>query len=53
MKVGDRVRHKKKNIVGVVYEISKVSVVVDWSDDTGIMFRVSHIKDLEIINESR
>ena len=53
MKVGDRVRHKRKGLVGTIYEIANNAIFVDWSDDTGVMFRWARKEDLEAIDESR
>ena len=53
MKVGDRVRHKIKGTIGTIYEIKGVGVFVDWSDETGVMFRWTRKENLEVINESR
>jgi len=51
MKVGDLVRHKKKGCVGIILSVSKRTegVVVDISDETGVMVREFHRDDLEII----
>ena len=51
MRVGDRVRHKKKGLVGTIYEIASNAIFVDWSDSSGVMFRWAKKEDLEIINE--
>ena len=54
MKVGDRVKHKtRKNVIGVVVSFRKHnSVMVNLSDETGIMFRKFKIDSLEVIYES-
>lgn len=51
MKAGDRVKHKIKGTIGFVYEIKRDIVLVDWSDETGVMFRWATKKNLEVINE--
>ena len=53
MKKGDRVRHKIKDWLGVVYSFEKYRVLVDWSDKSGVRFRLARQEDLEVINESR
>ena len=53
MKVGDRVRHRTKGTIGSAYEIKGDRVLVDWSDETGVMFRWVRKEKLEVINESR
>ena len=53
LKVGDLVRHKRRKLVGTVYEIKRDRVLVDWSDQTGVMFRWARKQDLEVISESR
>ena len=51
MKVGDLVRHKRKGWIGTVLEISTrtTGVLVDLSDEKGVMCRVINRKDLEKI----
>ena len=55
MTVGDLVMHKKKNYIGKIIYISrnKLSVIVDYSDHTGIMCRWTHIKYLEVIDDKK
>ena len=53
MKVGDRVKHKRKGLVGTIYEIANNAIFVDWSDINGVLFRWARKKDLEVIDESR
>ena len=53
MKAGDRVKHETKGTIGFVYEIKRDRVLVDWSDETGVMFRWARKENLEVINESR
>ena len=49
MRVNDRVRHIKKDMIGTVCEIRGDRVFVNWSDETGIMFRWAKKQDLEVI----
>lgn len=53
MKVGDRVRHRTRyNVVGTVDSFGKYgAVLVNLSDERGIMFRRFHISSLEVIND--
>ena len=53
MKVGDLVEHKNKKIIGVVREMGRRAVLVDWSDHTGVCFRWAKWIELEVISESR
>ncbi len=52
MKVGDRVRHRTKGTIGSAYEIKGDRVLVNWSDETGVMFRWATKENLEVINDS-
>ena len=55
MKVGDTVWHKKMHQVGTIHEIiiSKQStlIMVDWTDNNGVMFRWARVEDLELISK--
>ena len=51
MKKGDKVRHKFKDWLGVVYSFEKYGVLVDWSDHIGIRFRLARRNDLEVLDE--
>jgi len=51
VKVGDKVRHKKFGLIGIIHEIAKHSILVNWTDESGVMFRWTRKKDLEVINE--
>ena len=55
MKVGDTVRHKQKGWIGKVAGFMKRNsgVLVDLSDEQGIMFRWISIYNLEVIDENR
>lgn len=51
MRVGSIVKHKVLG-VGKVIEFCKYSgVIVNYSNDEGILVRVSHIDSLELIDE--
>ena len=50
MKKHNRVRHKIKDGLGVVYSIDKHGVLVNWSDQVGIRFRLARRDDLEVID---
>ena len=51
MKVGSRVKHPRLG-EGTVIEFCKYGgVLVDYSNDKGILVRVSHISSLEIVDE--
>ena len=50
VKVGDRVRHRAKGTIGSAYEIKGNRVLVDWSDETGVMFRWARKENLEVIS---
>ena len=54
MKIYDTVFHTKKRAIGKVLLFMKRNpgVLVDYSDETGIMCRWTHIKNLEVINEN-
>ena len=54
MKKGDIVRHKKTKAIGKVllYRENKSGVIVDYSDETGVMCRWANVDDLEIVNET-
>ena len=53
MKVGDRVRHKKKGWLGIVADFMKrnTGVLVNLSDKHGIRFRWIRSEDLEVIED--
>ncbi len=51
MKKNDRVKHKIKGWLGVVYSLEKYGVLVDWSDKSGVRFRLARWEDLEVIGE--
>lgn len=53
MKLGDRVRHKTKGWEGIVTDFMKRNsgVLVNLSDESGILFRWIDIRDLGVINE--
>jgi len=55
MKIGDLVRHKKKGWVGIVADFMNRNsgVLVDLSDEEGVMFRWISIYNLEVIDEDR
>lgn len=51
MKVGNAVRHKRKGWIGIILEISEKTpgVLVDISDESGIMVRTMNRNELEVI----
>ena len=53
MNIGDTVRHLRLGWIGIVLEISsRTSVVmVDISDETGVMVRIVDYNDLEVVND--
>ena len=51
MKQGDRVKHKIKGWVGLIHSIEKHGVLVNWSDDHGIKFRLASLDSLEIFDD--
>ena len=53
MKVGDKVRHKTKDWIGIVHSFHKYVALIDWSDELGIRFRKARVEHLEVINENR
>ena len=51
MTVGSRVRHSRVG-EGVILDFCKYGgVLVDYSDDKGVLVRVSHISSLELLDE--
>ena len=51
MTVGSRVRHSRLG-EGVILDFCKYGgVLVDYSDDKGVLVRVSHISSLELLDE--
>jgi len=51
MKVGSRVKHSRLG-EGIVIDFCKYGgVLVDYSSDTGILVRVSHVSSLETLDE--
>ena len=50
MNKGDKVRHKNKGFIGVIYSFEKYGVLVDWSDKTGICFRLVNPNNLEVLD---
>ncbi len=51
MNKGDKVRHKFKGWIGVIYSFGRYGVLVDWSDETGVRFRLASLETLEVIND--
>lgn len=51
MKIGSRVKHERLGYGTVVAFCKYGGVLVDYSDDTGVLVRVSHRDTLEIIRE--
>ena len=51
MKIGSRVRHARLGEGTVVALCKYGGVLVDYSDDTGVLVRVSHKESLEVIDE--
>ena len=50
MKIGSRVRHRTLG-VGVILDFCKYGgVLVDYTDDTGVLVRVSHRDTLELLD---
>tara|TARA_R110000824_G_scaffold363883_1_gene552208 strand:- start:264 stop:431 length:168 start_codon:yes stop_codon:yes gene_type:complete len=54
MKVGDKVRHLRKKYIGTIAIIDHigVGVMLDLSDEEGVMFRYVSREDLQVIHES-
>ena len=54
MKIGDIVMHRKKKILGRVIEFAKKTrgVIVDFSDETGVMCRWVDRRNLEVVSEN-
>ena len=51
MKIGSRVRHARLG-EGIILDFCKYGgVLVDYSNDKGVLVRVSHRDSLEIIDE--
>ena len=48
--IGDKVRHKKRGFIGVIYSFEKHGILVDWSDKTGICFRLASPDNLEVLD---
>lgn len=53
MKKNDKVKHKIKGWLGVVYSFEKYGVLVDWSDHVGIRFRLARREDLEVLDDTK
>lgn len=51
MKIGSRVRHARLGDGTVIAFCKYDGVLVDYSDDTGVLVRVSHKDSLEVIDE--
>ncbi len=53
MKVGDKVKHKtRKRVKGIVYAFCKYDcVLVNLSDETGVMFKKFKFCNLEVFIE--
>lgn len=51
MSVGDRVKHSRLGKGTILAFCKYGGVIVDYSDDRGILVRVSHRDTLEVINE--
>ena len=51
MNKGDRVKHKTKGWIGLVYSLQKHGALVDWSDEQGIRFRLASLDDLEVLDD--
>ena len=51
MKKNDKVKHKIKGWLGVVYSFEKHGVLVDWSDKFGVRFRLVRREDLEVVDD--
>lgn len=51
MKIGSRVKHARLGF-GIVLDFCKYGgVLVNYSDDTGVLVRVSHRDSLEVLHE--
>jgi heat shock protein HspQ len=48
--IGDKVRHKKRGFVGVIYSFEKYGLLIDWSDKSGVCFRLVNPDSLEHLN---
>ena len=51
MKVGDRVKHPRLGFGTILAFCKYGGVLIDYSDDRGVLVRVSHKDTLEVINE--
>ncbi len=51
MKVGSRVKHSRLGEGFVISFCKHGGVLVDYSNDKGVLVRVSHISSLEILDE--
>jgi len=51
MKVGSRVKHPKLGVGSILKFCKHHGVLVDYSNDRGVMVRVSHVSSLELIDE--
>jgi len=55
MQIGNRVRHKKKDWIGIVLDKMKRSpgVLVNLSDEKGVLVRWIHRDNLEVIAKEK
>ena len=51
MNVGDRVKHPRLGIGTIIAFCKYGGVLIDYSNDKGVLVRVSHRDTLEVINE--
>jgi len=51
VKIGSRVKHGRLGKGTILAFCKYDGVLVDFSDDTGVLVRVSHKDSLEVINE--
>jgi len=50
MNPGDKVLNTKTGLVGIIFMKEKYGYMVDYSDETGVMFRRSHPNNLVLVN---
>lgn len=51
MNVGDRVKHPRLGIGTIIAFCKYGGVLIDYSNDKGVLVRVSHRDTLEVLNE--
>ena len=51
MKIGDRVKHPRLGKGTIIAFCKYDGILVDYSNDKGVLVRVSHKDSLEVLNE--